>query len=753
MNPLKKRSFRFGPFRLHADDQLLLRDGKPLSLPPKAFDTLLYLVQSCPHLVTRDELIRAVWPNSFVEDGSLSVSISLVRRALGEAEDGEPYIETVPRKGYRFRCEVTAVEEDRAAAEVEASGISRERSAGSAGTQVISAVELEPVSVPAFDSFPAAPLRGPGMAGSKRAITSSRLLVLAGASALVLLTAWGIYSALHRSHAMLPFGSMKISRLTSGGEVADAAISPDAKYAAFFLRENQGQSLWIRQLSAPGTVRIIAPEPGAHFSLTFSPDGSYLYYVRTGVDGLGTLYRMPALGGDAIKLLPGITGPVSFSPDGKQFAFVRVDPAHWEAALMIANQDGSGLRPIARRRRPSYFSILGVGWSRDGDSIFCLGGDAANYVSQAFRLLEVRVTDGKEKVVSPHGWAWAGPIVSAPDGESLLVSAGERAEDAHQIWRVLLSSGEVSRVTNDLSNYATLSLTNDGRTLASVQTVRPAEIWLAQAGNLERPVPLGTGDIPHLNSLAWTPDGKIAYSARLGDDISLFSLEPGAYPPRQLTAGKGDKAELAITSDGSYVVYQSEGKIWRMDRDGTNVRQLTRGAHDVHPQPFPGGQSIIYASFANWSPSIGGKPTLWSVPISGGEPKQLSDVAASLPQISPDGKLIAAAYFPGEDPRYSPHSIAVFKASGGNPVKIFSRPASASDFLYWAPGGEGLDYVVTTNGIGNIWRQPLGGGTPVQITHYDAYGLFDFAWSRAGRQLALARGNTMSDVVLITSSD
>ncbi|MBV8867186.1 MAG: PD40 domain-containing protein [Acidobacteriaceae bacterium] len=546
---------------------------------------------------------------------------------------------------------------------------------------------------------------------------------------------------------------MKISRLTSGGEVSDAAVSPDGKYVSYFLRETEGQSLWIRQVAAPGTVRIAVPEAGEHFSLTFSPDGNYLYYVRKSQDGLGILYRRPALGGDAAKLLSGIRGPISFSPDGKQFAFIRMDSAHWEAALMIAQQDGSHLRQIAGRKRPSYFSSNGVAWSRDGRSIFCFGGNAADYVAQAFRIFEVRVADGRERVVGPHSWAWAGPVVSTKDGGTLLVSASERAEDAHQIWRVSLRNGEASRVTNDLSNYATLSLADDGKTLASLQTVRPAEIWVARPENLSRPVPVSSGSIPDLNSLAWTPDGKIAYSARQGDELSLFSVEPGGRPPKQLTTDQGDKTELAITSDDRYIVYQAQGKIWRMDRDGTNPRQLTRAAHDVHPQPYAAGQSVIYASFANWSPSIGGRPTLWTVPIAGGEPKQLSDITASMPQVSPDGRLIAAAYFPGDDPRYSPNWMAVFSAIGGKPLKVFTRPASASDFLHWSPDGKGLDYVVTVNGTGNIWRQSLDDSAPAQITHYNADELFDFAWSRDGSQLALARGTTLSDVVLITGSE
>jgi len=103
---LKKKHFQFGVFRLYPTEQLLLREETSIPLAPKTFDTLLVLVKNSGHLVTRDELMTAVWPDSFVEETNLTVNISLLRKALGDLADGRPYIETVPRKGYRFNAEV-----------------------------------------------------------------------------------------------------------------------------------------------------------------------------------------------------------------------------------------------------------------------------------------------------------------------------------------------------------------------------------------------------------------------------------------------------------------------------------------------------------------------------------------------------------------------------------------------------------------------------------------------------------------------
>lgn len=102
--------YDFGPFRLDAAERVLLRGGEPVTIPPKAFDTLVVLVGRRGHAVRKDELIAAVWPDTFVEENNLNQYISVLRKALGENGDGSRYIETVPRWGYRFVGDVTELE-------------------------------------------------------------------------------------------------------------------------------------------------------------------------------------------------------------------------------------------------------------------------------------------------------------------------------------------------------------------------------------------------------------------------------------------------------------------------------------------------------------------------------------------------------------------------------------------------------------------------------------------------------------------
>lgn len=102
MSRPSKPVYEFGPFLLDSAEQLLLRDGQPVLVKPKVFDLLLFLVENRGHLLDKDLLIKQVWPDSFVEEGNLTVSIFELRKALGKDEQVCRYIETVPRRGYRF---------------------------------------------------------------------------------------------------------------------------------------------------------------------------------------------------------------------------------------------------------------------------------------------------------------------------------------------------------------------------------------------------------------------------------------------------------------------------------------------------------------------------------------------------------------------------------------------------------------------------------------------------------------------------
>jgi eukaryotic-like serine/threonine-protein kinase len=547
-----------------------------------------------------------------------------------------------------------------------------------------------------------------------------------------------------------PFTSMTITRLTTRGEVADAAIAPDGASIVYVLDEGDRQGLWIRQLASGHDSEILAPEANEHRGLIFSRDGDSIFYIRKEEEGSDVLYRIGARGGKSELVLGDVSSPIAFSPDGKQFAFVRLGRFRSDASVMIANTDGTGVRTVATRHTPRYFSRSGLAWSPDGKTILCLGGQASFYTADAFHILGVRVADGVESEIGSRAWPWVGSMAWSRNG--VLLVAGESSEDLQQIWQISYPRGEVRRITNDLTDYSAVSTTADGSALVSVQKETPVDLWLMTPGESAGATRISQGDLRGVESIGWMPDGRIVYDARAGEYRNIWITDAEGRNPQQLTNGAPYKNEISITRDGRFILYQAEGKIWRINSDGSGATQLTHGALDVHPWPTADGREVIYCAFQDWSPVIGGRPQLWKVPIDGGTASQLTSDAFSLPHVSPDGKGIEALYFPAADPRFSPRKLAVIPIEGGSPKAVLDLLPGGSGTAYWTPDGKALVSGMTTGAIGNLWLQNPDGGRPRQITDFKSDLILDFAWSADGRRIVLARGKSSSDVVLIRNS-
>jgi DNA-binding winged helix-turn-helix (wHTH) protein/TolB-like protein len=200
---LRKKYFRFDSFRLYPSELLLLRDGTPLPLAPKAFDILLVLVQNSGHLVKRDAFMDAVWPDSFVEETNITVNISFLRKTLGTAPTGQPYIETVPRRGYRFNGGVTECEE---ADEPKLDTAAATQSEADVG-MTAAATAKAPVEQPLETTLPQAPSQW----GTSVARVLLLILIIVG-GVLGMVYVWlhlrakaSTVSASERSIAILPF--------------------------------------------------------------------------------------------------------------------------------------------------------------------------------------------------------------------------------------------------------------------------------------------------------------------------------------------------------------------------------------------------------------------------------------------------------------------------------------------------------------------------------------------------------------------
>jgi hypothetical protein len=166
---------------------------------------------------------------------------------------------------------------------------------------------------------------------------------------------------------------------------------------------------------------------------------------------------------------------------------------------------------------------------------------------------------------------------------------------------------------------------------------------------------------------------------------------------------------------------------------------VTKGERDGAPSCSPDGKWFAYAD----------NPHIYKVPIEGGPPTQLGENSfGGVAAISPDVKLIA--YSASGAAPISPNVRTIIPSAGGAPVSTSSVVAGGG-MGQWAPDSRAMDYLLTRGGVSNIWRQPLAGGPPTQVTNFSSGLIFGFSWSRDGKQLALARGSRTSDIILISN--
>jgi Tol biopolymer transport system component/DNA-binding winged helix-turn-helix (wHTH) protein len=733
MSQQNRHFFEFGPFQIDTLNRQLLRDGEVVPLKAKAVDTLLLLIQSRGDVVEKDDLIKTLWPDSFVEEANLTQNIYTLRKALGEGD----YIETIPRRGYRFIAPVNERNVDQQSVIV----IKERTSTRVSYEEEFDAKESADGNSAKVIDVTARPL----LPQSSAAKSDWRrwVLVIGGLIAALGLVI-GIFvwrRSLHR-----PFENVKLAKFTTTGKAVKVAISPDGKYVAFVLNDMGQQSIWLRQLVTGQELQIVTPKRTDIYGLTFTRDGNYVFYISQEQNILAKLYRVPSVGGSSDELLQDVDSPVTFSPDNKQMAFIRFSPG--TASIVIANIDGTGERTLttthageAMRIGPN--GVLPPAWSPDGAVIAC--PVSINSVQWDQTVYGFRVKDGAGVELTPNHWPALGRIEWSPDGKGIFATISEtEATSEQQIWFVPYPKGEARRITNDLTDYRDLGVTADGRTIVTIQSEKKANIWLAPANDLDHPRQLTTTSYDGLNGVSWTPDGKLVYTSQIAGEQNLWIMDPSGGASKQLTAHSGFSETPTVSPDGRYIVFLSnrngQEHLWRIDIDGRQPVQLTRGVGDRQPTFTLDGRTVIFKS---QSPS-----SLFRVGIDGGDPVRITERGGFDPNVSPDGKLLACGYRPAPADK---NRFALIPIEGGQPKLISDWPALFGR-LRWTPDGSGLAYAARQSGVGNIWVQPIDGGAPKQLTHWNPAPIFSFDWSRDGKWLAYASGSLTSDVVLISDT-
>jgi Tol biopolymer transport system component/DNA-binding winged helix-turn-helix (wHTH) protein len=739
--------YKFDSFVVDVNERVLFRDGRMVPLTPKVFETLLLLVKNQGSIVTKETMLSTLWPDVFVEESNVTFNITKLRKALGDTKQSSVYIETVPRRGYRFKTHVSEVLGEDTIREADLSEVVTHR--GNGQLEAIPATGEQQQTLPRPTLSQVTPN---GLLNSPRTLSLIKrkrvVLLLAGLAAVVVLmagaTLWRfnrqtVHAGKGQSKAIVGMpltpGGLKIEQLTTYGNIGAAVISPDGKQIAYVEENNGQQSLWLKQMPTAVNVRIISPGYAVFNEIAFSHDSNYIYFVQHRESEFSNLYRVPALGGPPTKLHENVEGSFSLSPDDSKVAFRRRDRVAKEDTLYIADLNDGHERALIKHQAPNW--IFAFAWSPDGKAIIFATGETDS-MQRTMVISEVNVETGQEKYLIKPNWYFIKQFAWLPDGKGLLICAKENL--SAEIWQMSYPGLQLQKVTDDLNYYLSISLSADAARMVALQSKLVSQVWVSPLLDVSHARNIGGGR----GKLAWMPDGRIVYDSgtRIGSD--LWIAKPDGTEPKQLISKSGFNNWPAVSPDGRTIVFQSDRTgvqhLWRMDSDGRNQTQLTKGQGDRNAAFSPDGKSVYYNSAADFS--------LWKIGLDGSPAVKLTDDYSAYPLVSPDGKLIAAFRFP----KYGHEAAITIRRI--DDLKVVSELSLARGFwisrtIQWEPDSAAVIYAIEEQGKVKLYRQPLNQQPPRLLTSLEAEDEFEFAIS-AKKRLAFTSTKWDHDIVSIS---
>jgi eukaryotic-like serine/threonine-protein kinase len=563
---------------------------------------------------------------------------------------------------------------------------------------------------------------------------------------------YGIYSLLGTRHR-IPFENFAISQLTTSGKSILAAISPDGKYLLSVVSEKGKSSLWLRHIQTNSDTQIVSPADALYVSLAFSPDGSYIYFSKVAKNNEVDLFRMPVLGGMPQILARDLDSSPTFSPGGDRIAFVRAnDPDLNKYLLIAANPDGTDEKIIARG---DYVSVPeAVAWSWDGKKIF--GIISFQSGSSESAMVSFDVASGEEHSLATFEDQLV-DVALAPDERGLLVLYQSKASGfrATQIGYVSLATSKLRAITNDTNNYATLTLSSDRKSLATVQQKYDAALNLLKAPDYAatsaNQVLAQQTDI---YDFAWASATEL-YISRWN---SLFRSAIDGGSNIQLASDPHAKIfQVAGCIHGGFAAFAWAGhgeshnmrNLWRVDADGSRPKQLTNGKAAGVPVCSPDGKWIYYGE-----PDSKG---IFRIPADGGTSELVPgtivpnfDNTIGRPDISADGRFLVLAVARHDPERVLDGRFAIVPLTpGAGPARLIAVDPRFSLPPKFTPDGKSLVHGIQENGMENLWLQPLDGSPGRQITKFTDGNIERIQFSPDGKVLSVLRSHTESDVVLL----
>jgi eukaryotic-like serine/threonine-protein kinase len=581
---------------------------------------------------------------------------------------------------------------------------------------------------------------------------------LAIALVVLVAAAYGIYSLLAGKSAP-PFQNFTISQITNNGKSARAAISPDGKYILSELDDAGKASLWLRHVPTNSDTQVVAPADTIYTDLDFSPDGDYIYFIKAeaAVQSVRDLYRAPVLGGAPQLVIRDIDSGISFSSDGKRFAFMRDnDPEIGKFQFRTANADGSDEKMFAGG--PVAEASRFVAWFPNGNQI----AEVQYQLEGKLSLIKMfDIGSGQSKAIASFTDKLLDRMVWLPNGKGLLAIYQDPSThySRNQIGLISYPGGQFHAVTKDTNNYRSITLSADAKTLATVQQriLRSFYVFPATGTGTSLPAPALPRE-KDIGGFAWAETGGF-YLTGL-NDLMRVSLDGS-----NKTVLLSNVGIFGINScaDGHNIVFSWVGQgggtninVWRTDANGGDAKQLSFGKFDSNPACSPDSKWAYYSDrntdeFMRVPMDGSSKPAV--VP---GTHVPHSIIADTHVAVSPDGKYLASviSLTPTAGSTASGQKIALVPLDGGPQpqTRLVEPDPRLRGELTFTPDGKAFVYAIRVNGVENLWLQPLDGSPGHQLTNFPTELIGVYQWSPDGKSIGMLRFQTEADVVLLRES-
>jgi len=656
MSLSSKHFYEFGPFRIDLTERVLFRAGRPVPLPPKTFDTLVALLERRGHIVEKDELMKKVWPDTFVEEVNLARHVSNLRKALGAEDEDQLYIETVPRRGYRFVADVTTgpliINEGR-----------RKEATGSAGSESEkdSVASVSEGTVADTPSSAEAPL---GWIGRHKRALAAALAVMVVAAAV----GFGLYRWLNQGRANhIRTANKSIPFTTYPGAEIEPVFSPDGSRIAFVWNglNEDNFDIYVQLINAGPPLRLTS-SPEQDMAPAWSPDGSLLAYTRV-YETEKAIFTIPAMGGPERKILPiNSTEPwlatrLSWTPDGKFIAFSGKESSESSASICLVSIETREQRQLLA---PSagYLDTSPV-FSPDGKTLAFIRRRA----SSNRELYVVPVSGGEPKRLTNDS-RMIDALAWTPDSREIVFASNR--DGAHRLWRIPILSGTPELLPVEGDNLRDVAISLRGNRLSYRRSMSDVNIWrwerVGSAGKFASPTNLiastradnsaqyspdgkkiafatdrsGSQEIwicnsegadlirltyfggPRVGSPRWSPDGRqIAFDCTAEGPRDIYIVSADGGPARRFTSENSDEVRPSWSRDGRWIYFGSnrtgEWQVWKARLSGGPAEQVTRkGGYDAVESP---DARFVYYSMGARTPG------LWRVAGSGGEESLMID--------------------------------------------------------------------------------------------------------------------------------